>query len=288
MKESKDVKIICWNINGIRAFVKKGCFDWFLKQNPEFFCIQETKAHPEQLTKEVLQPESYTSYFDHSKIKKGYSGVAVYVKNTMSQPEKIDSDLFLDKKETETLDGKKQIDQPDKTDDQADQEGRFLALHYKNIVLINCYFPNGGGEPHRLEYKLRFYEAFLKYVNKIKKIGKEVVFCGDLNVAHTEIDLARPKENSNHVGFLPVERKWVDKVIEAGFVDSFREKYPNKKEAYSWWDMKTMARERNVGWRIDYFFTTKKLVEEIKKVEIHSEIYGSDHCPISLVLNTDF
>jgi exodeoxyribonuclease-3 len=261
---AKNLKLICWNVNGIRAWTKKGCFDWFLEQNPDFFCIQETKAHPEQLAPEVLSPEGYVSYFDHSKTKKGYSGVAIYAKE---KPEKVEDEIILDGKKI------------------ADPEGRFLALHYKDFVLINTYFPNGGGEPHRLEYKLEFYKAFLSYINKLKKKGKNVIFCGDVNVAHTEIDIARPKENSNHVGFLPIERAWVDKVIDAGFVDTFRSLHPDARNAYSWWDMKSAARDRNIGWRIDYFFVSESLMKKVKKSEILSEVYGSDHCPIVLEIS---
>ncbi len=257
----KNLKFICWNVNGIRAWTKKGCFEWFLKQSPDFFCIQETKAHPDQLTADVLRPTGYHSYFDHSKGKKGYSGVAIYSKE---KPEKVEDEIILDGKKI------------------ADPEGRFLAAYYKDFVLINCYFPNGGGEPHRLEYKLEFYEAFLKYIKNIKKKGKKVIFCGDVNVAHNEIDIARPKENSKSVGFLPIERAWVDKVIAAGFIDTFRKLYPEKKDAYSWWNMKTFARDRNVGWRIDYFFVSEDLMKNVLKSEIRADVYGSDHCPIVL------
>lgn len=269
----KDLKIICWNVNGIRAWYKKGCLDWVLSEKPEFFCVQETKAHPEQLPVDLLSPDGYIGFFDHSKGRKGYSGVAIYInKNSrkfpdLEKPLKVDYQIFL------------------KDSKVADQEGRFIALHYKDFVLINCYFPNGGGAPERLTYKLDFYEAFLKYVAKCKKQGKKVVFCGDVNVAHQEIDLARPKENKDSIGFLPAERAWIDKFIMAGFVDVFRHKYPEKIQ-YSWWDMKTFSRDRNVGWRIDYFFADESLLKDIKSVKINSDILGSDHCPISLELST--
>jgi exodeoxyribonuclease III len=260
----KKLKFICWNVNGIRAWSKKGCMEWVLAQKPDFFCIQETKAHPDQLTADLLNPPGYMSYFEHSKLKKGYSGVAVYTK---VKPEKVEFDLFL------------------KGEKAPDHEGRFVALHYKEFVLINCYFPNGGGAPERLEYKLKFYDAFLEYVLKLEKQGLNVIFCGDVNVAHTEIDIARPKENANHVGFLPVERAWVDKVISKDFTDTFRYLNPDARNAYSWWDMKSAARDRNIGWRIDYFFVDKKLISKVKKAEIHSDIYGSDHCPISIEMS---
>jgi exodeoxyribonuclease-3 len=254
---------ICWNVNGIRAWSKKGSFEWVLDQSPDFFCIQETKAHPDQLSIDLLSPEGYTSYFDHSKLKKGYSGVAVYTKKI---PESVDMNLYVLNKDT------------------PDQEGRFIALYFKDFVLINCYFPNGGGLPQRLEYKLKFYDAFLNYVNKLKNKGLRVVVCGDLNVAHNEIDIARPKENQNHVGFLPIERKWFDKVEENNFVDTYRYLYPEKVE-YSWWDVKTRSRDRNIGWRIDYFVVDMNTVPRIKDAKIHTDIFGSDHCPISLKLS---
>ncbi len=255
------MNIICWNVNGLRANVKKGGFDWFLQQSPDFMCFQETKAHPDQLEEGVRNPLGYYSFFDHSKEKKGYSGVAVYAKE---KPEKVDYGLGIE---------------------EFDREGRMLALFYKDFVLINCYFPNGGGGPERLDYKMRFYDEFLLYTEKQRKAGYEVIFCGDVNTAHTEIDLARPKENEKNTGFLPEERAWIDQVIHSGYVDIFREKNQHKKDAYTWWDLKTFARERNVGWRIDYFFITPGLVKKVKKVSILATIMGSDHCPVELVLN---
>ncbi|MES3005678.1 MAG: exodeoxyribonuclease III [Patescibacteria group bacterium] len=255
------MKIICWNVNGIRAWSKKGSFDWVLSQKPDIFCLQETKAHPEQLTADILSPKGYVSYFDHARTRKGYSGVAVYTKTA---PNKIDYALGVS---------------------ELDQEGRFLALYFDTFVLINCYFPNGGGAPERLAYKLAYYEAFLKYAEKCRKKGFEIVFCGDVNVAHNEIDIARPKENMNHVGFLPVERAWVDRVISKGYVDVFRHFNPDRAAAYTWWDMKSYARDRNIGWRIDYFFISPVLLPKVIDIKIHADIFGSDHCPIELVID---
>ncbi len=266
INEAKLKKIICWNVNGIRAWSKKGCLDWIIEQKPDIFCFQETKAHPDQLDASLLNVEGYTSYFDHSKLKKGYSGVAVYTKE---KPIRIDCDLYV-----ESANGKNEID----------QEGRFIALYYKDFVFINCYFPNGGGESHRLDYKLRFYKAFHEYLKKAQKQGLNVVFCGDLNVAHTEIDIARPKENQNHVGFLPIERSWLDGVVADGYIDTFRFLNPDTKNVYSWWDVKSGARNRNIGWRIDYFFVDSNLRDCIVDAKIHGDIFGSDHCPISLLL----
>jgi exodeoxyribonuclease-3 len=165
-----------------------------------------------------------------------------------------------------------------------DQEGRVIMAQYKDFLLINCYFPNGGGAPERLEYKLAFYDHFLSYIEKLRKTNPNIIFCGDVNVAHTEIDLARPKENVTHVGFLPIERAWMDKLISKGWVDIYRHYFPAKTGAYTYWDIKTFARERNVGWRIDYFFTTPEMLKRVEDIEILEPILGSDHCPIELTL----
>ena len=252
------MQIISWNVNGIRANFKKGAFEGIFSLKPDILCLQETKAEPGQLTPEILSPLGYTSYFSSSKVKKGYSGVAIYTKEI---PEKVTYG----------------IDMPGD-----DDEGRTVTAHYADFILINCYFPNGGGAPERLAYKLEFYDAFLKYTNKLRKAGKKIIFTGDVNVAHTEIDLARPKENETHVGFLPEERAWVDEVIADGYVDVFRNFNPNKKDVYTYWDQKTRARERNVGWRIDYFFASPNILTRIKSFKTHSDIFGSDHCPISI------
>lgn len=232
-------------------------FDWFLKESPDFFCLQETKANPDQLPEKILCPDGYTSYFEWSKDKKGYSGVAIYTKH---EPDSVDGMLGIP---------------------ELDREGRFLALHFEGLSVINCYFPNGGGGDLRLEYKYKYYDAFLKYIEKLKKKGQEIIFCGDLNVAHKEIDLARPKENEKNTGFLPKERAWVDQLESKGYVDTYRFQNPDKIK-YSWWDMKSRARDRNIGWRIDYFFVSENLKNKIKKTEIRDEVFGSDHCPVSL------
>jgi exodeoxyribonuclease III len=296
------MKIISWNVNGVRAWFKKGCLLWVLEQNPDVFCLQEMKAQEEQLPPELRVIEGYTLYMEHSKLKKGYSGVGIYVKKEII-PESIDVSLSVfnpstlksvakSTPPTPLLPSIDPFSPPEKKKDpttatltggpQLDHEGRFIALHIKDSVLINCYFPNGGGDELRLLYKMNFYKSFLDYIEKMKKNGKKVIFCGDVNVAHTEIDIARPKENQNHVGFLPEERKWVDSVIEAGFVDVYREKNPEQKDAYTWWDLKSFARDRNIGWRIDYFFIDKELIKRVTGVTLFQEVYGSDHCPISL------
>jgi exodeoxyribonuclease-3 len=255
------MRIISWNVNGFRANIKKGGFDWLMNESPDIFCLQEVKAEAEQLEESVRNPTGYHSYFDHSKGRKGYSGVAVYSK---IKPEKVEYGLGIA---------------------ELDQEGRFLALFFKEFVLLNIYFPNGGGGPDRLAFKLKYYDEFLKYINTLKKKGHEIIFCGDVNTAHTEIDLARPKENVENTGFLPIERAWIDKVIKAGYVDIFRHQHPGEKDLYTYWDMKTYARERNVGWRIDYFFLSPNLVIKVEKARILDTILGSDHCPIDIVLS---
>jgi exodeoxyribonuclease-3 len=272
------MRIISWNVNGIRANVKKGGFDWLRAQSADIFCLQETKAHPEQLDESVRTPMGYTSYFDHSKLRKGYSGVAIYLKNTskLGTPAKVDYGFGL------------------KNMPELDAEGRFLGVFFdsayigteskpRKLLFITAYFPNGGSGPDRLDYKLKFYDAFLAYINKHKSAGYEIIFCGDVNTAHTEIDLARPKENKENTGFLPIEREWIDRVISCGYVDIFRAQNPNKIGAYTYWDMKTFARERNVGWRIDYFFVTPWIAGKVKKANISNDIFGSDHCPIELI-----
>ncbi|MFA7252359.1 MAG: exodeoxyribonuclease III [Candidatus Paceibacterota bacterium] len=257
------MKILSWNVNGLRAIVKKDKWNQLFELDSDIFCLQETKAHPDQLPEEIKNPAGYFSFFDHSKVRKGYSGVAIFLKKDLEK-EILSVDYGFGKKEL-------------------DQEGRFLALHLKGFTLINCYFPNGGEDPARLEYKLKFYKEFLNYIEKLKKQNKKIIFCGDVNTAHNEIDLARPKENSNHTGFLRIERDWLDKVTSLGWIDTFRFQYPEKIK-YSWWDMKTFARERNVGWRIDYFFVSSNLKEKIKKAEILNDVFGSDHCPVLLEL----
>src|SRR3989344_396153 len=254
------MKLISWNVNGLRACYKKGGWEWFKNESPDIFCLQETKAHPEQLPDEVRNTQGYYSYFDHSKLKKGYSGVAVFTK---IEPEKVEYGMGIE---------------------EFDQEGRLLALFFKDFVLLNVYFPNGGGGPARLDYKLKFYDAFLKHIEKRRKEGKSIVFCGDINTAHEEIDLARPKENEGNTGFLPEERAWLDEVVNVGYVDTFRHFYPTKKDAYTYWDLKTRARDRNVGWRIDYFFISPDLIKNVKGVKILSDVFGSDHCPVAMEL----
>ncbi|MEI6133586.1 MAG: exodeoxyribonuclease III [Desulfomonile sp.] len=254
------LSILSWNVNGIRAIYKKGFLKWLDREQPDILCIQETKASSDQLTEELLCPAGYTSYWS-SACRKGYSGVGVY-----SRIPTLNVEYGMGIKEF-------------------DEEGRFLRIDFKEFVLMNVYFPNGKMGKDRLDFKLRFYDAFLDYIEKLRKKHLPIVFLGDVNTAHTEIDLARPKENSKVSGFLPIEREWIDKVIARGYADTFR-KLNKDIIQYSWWDMKSGARSRNVGWRIDYVFTSSDLEKRLLKAFIMTEVEGSDHCPVGIKLET--
>ncbi len=270
------MRIISWNVNGLRAVVKKDKWNQVFEAGPpeanaarngktvtpDIVCLQETKAEAEQLPEEVRNRPGYFSYFDHSKGRKGYSGTAIYTK---VKPEKVQFDMGMPA---------------------LDSEGRLVAAYFKDFVLLNVYFPNGGGGPVRLQYKLDFYAQFLKFIEKLRKTQKNIIFTGDVNTAHTEIDLARPKENEKNTGFLPIERAWIDDVVAKGYVDTFRHFNPDAVGAYTYWDMKTFARDRNVGWRIDYFFASNEALKHVTGTGIMTDIFGSDHCPI--FLDTDF
>ena len=251
------MKIISWNTNGLRATAKQGFLTpLFENEKPDILCLQETKVEPDQLPDSVRNIPGYYSYFSHPKEKKGYSGVAIYTKE---KPLEVLYGM-----------GTKNLD----------NEGRLLIAKFKDFTLINGYYPNGGSGPHRLEYKLEFYEAFLKYILKLRKNGEHVIFCGDINTAHEAVDLARPKANEENTGFLPIERAWISKVIKNKFIDTFRHLHPNQKDTYTYWDQKTRSRDRNVGWRIDYFFADEKILPKIEKSDMLGDYYGSDHCPI--------
>lgn len=255
------MKLISWNVNGLRALHRKELFCPFLDQyQPDILCMQETKSHIEQLSSDITSIDGYNPYFE-SGVRKGYSGVAIYSK---ARPKSIQTGFQID--------------------DIFDREGRIQIAEYENFTLINIYFPNGGSGEERLAYKLKFYEALLQYLENIDYANKNIIITGDVNTAHTEIDLARPKENQKVSGFLPEERAWLDKLTqEYGFIDTLR-MFTQEGELYTWWDMKTRARDRNVGWRIDYFFVSQSLKEKVKNAYILPEVYGSDHCPVVLEL----
>ncbi len=256
---SKKLKIISWNVNGIRAILKKGFLEWLDKEKPDILCIQESRATRDQLGKNITDHKHYHSFWHSATIKKGYSGVITFTKE---HPLHEEAGFGIEK---------------------FDWEGRVMMTEFKEFVLLNVYFPNGKRDNDRLNYKLEFYEAFLEYINSLKRKGKKIIFCGDVNTAHAEIDLSHPKANNKTSGFLPIERKWIDRVIEDGYIDTLREFHPES-ELYSWWDLKTYARDRNVGWRIDYFFLQKELKKHLKDAYIMPEVMGSDHCPVAIEL----
>jgi len=256
----KEGKLLCWNVNGIRAVWGKGFLDWLNQESPDILCLQETKAHLDQLDNELQAPRGYHAYWNYPE-RKGYSGVAIFTKE---EPRSVQYDLG---------DGK------------LDMEGRVIITGYPEFVLMNIYFPNGKKDETRLKYKMDFYDVFLQFADSLKEQGKKLVVCGDFNTAHREIDLARPKENSKVSGFLPEERAWIDKFISHGYVDAFRQ-FNQEPGQYTWWDLKSRARERNVGWRLDYFLVSENLLPAVTGAFIMPEVMGSDHCPVGLVLNT--
>lgn len=252
------MKLFSWNVNGIRAVAKKGFLDWLNHEQPDILCLQETKAHEEQVPEELLKEHGYHTFW-HSAERAGYSGVATYTK---TEPLYVQKGLGIER---------------------FDAEGRVLITEHENFLLYNIYFPNGQRDQERLNYKLDFYNDLLEILDEQVASGINVVVGGDWNTAHTEIDLANPKANSKTSGFLPEERDWIDKYIEHGYVDTFRLFHPEP-ERYSWWTYRYGARERNVGWRIDYFFVNEGFTNQIIDADIHAEVMGSDHCPISLEL----
>lgn len=266
------MKLLSWNVNGLRALERNEHFADVFEHSPDIVCLQETKAEEEQLSDNLRNVNGYHSYFASSQVKKGYSGVACY---STVEPANIEYGM-----------GEKRFD----------EEGRLLRLDFNlpaapgtaqagDFTLFNVYFPNGGQGPERIKYKLDFYDAFLEHIEKLRSSGRSIIFCGDINTAHEEIDLARPKENEDNTGFLPEERAWIDEVVNLGYVDTFRHFNPNKKEAYSYWDLKTRARDRNVGWRIDYFFISPELLPRLKSAFILPDVFGSDHCPVGIELS---
>ncbi len=255
------MKILSWNVNGIRAADRKGLFEWFTKQSADVLCVQEIKALPDQFPAHLKNAPGY-HVFINSAQRKGYSGVATFSK---PKPLHVEKGFGFDR---------------------FDQEGRVLMTEFSSFVLFNIYFPNGKKDDVRLQYKLDFYDTFLSVADSIRDEGKHVVVCGDFNTAHKQIDLAHPKANEKRSGFLPVEREWIDTFIDHGFVDTFRV-FNTKPEQYSWWDMKTHSRERNIGWRIDYFFVDKAFLPQLKNAFILQDVMGSDHCPVGIEIKGD-
>lgn len=252
------MRILCWNVNGIRAAQRKGFLDFVSRERPDALCLQETKASPEQLDPELASIQGYRSHFVSAE-KKGYSGVAIYTKPAPKQ-------VMLGCGAT-----------------RFDCEGRVISADYGDFILYNIYFPNGGRGPERVRYKLDFYDHVLDQWQELRSEGRELIICGDFNTAHKEIDVARPVEWSKQSGFLPEERVWIDKITDMGYIDAFRA-FNTKPEQYTYWDNFRNNRERNIGWRIDMFMVTEGLMPKVTNATILPTVMGSDHCPIELVV----
>ena len=247
------MKFVSWNVNGIRACVQKGFLDFFKEADADIFCIQETKMQEGQLT---LELDGYHQYWN-SAVKKGYSGTAIFTKK---EPVSVSYGIGIV---------------------EHDQEGRVITLEFEDFYFITVYTPNSQSELKRLDYRMKWESDFLSYLKKLEE-RKPVVFCGDLNVAHTEIDLKNPKTNRKNAGFTDEERQKFTELLEAGFIDTFRYFYPDQEGIYSWWSYRFKAREKNAGWRIDYFCVSEGLKDRLKGAKILTDVYGSDHCPVVL------
>ena len=254
------MKLISWNVNGIRAVTKKIDFqEWLAAVDPDVLCLQETRATVEQVPKALREPPGYHATWNAAE-RKGYSGVATWSK---AEPEAVETGFGIE---------------------QYDVEGRGLMTQHPGFKLYNVYFPNGGRKLERLDYKLAFYEALLAHCDALHAQGERLIICGDYNTAHRPIDLRNPKENEMNSGFLPEERAWIDRYLEAGYRDAYRELYPEREE-YTWWTYRFNARARDIGWRLDYFLVSEDLLPRVKDVVIHKDVMGSDHCPVSLFID---
>ncbi len=254
------MKLYSWNVNGYRAVLQKGFWDWYSGSAADVVNLQEIKARPEQLKKEDFPPQDVHALWNPATVKKGYSGVATF----STRPPLAHS-----------------FDLPD---DRFRGEGRLALLEFEAFYLCNVYFPNGQMSEERLAYKLGYYDAFLAHVEELRK-RKPIVVCGDFNTAHKEIDIARPKENENTSGFLPIERAWMDTFVAHGYVDTLRIFEPQTTDLYTWWSFRANARVRNVGWRLDYFFVSEELRGKVTRAWIEPQVMGSDHCPVGLELD---
>ena len=255
------MKIMTWNVNGIRAVIRKGAFRWAQSMNVDVLCLQEVKARQDQLPQEEQEIPGYTSYWNPS-VRGGYSGVVVF---TRLEPLEVVYGLG---------------------EERFDNEGRVIRLKFPDFYLYNVYFPSGQRGLDRVKFKLQFYERLLEQCDELHLQCNRIVITGDFNTAHTEIDLANPKSNQKTSGFLPEERVWIDRYLDHNFVDIFRSKYPDRVQ-YTWWTYTSFARTRNVGWRLDYFLISQSLVSFSQDVIIHDDIPGSDHCPVTLVIDQD-
>lgn len=255
------MKIISWNVNGIRAAAKNGLADFLMNEQPDAICLQEIKISDAARAHIEFNFAGYDEFWNSAQ-RPGYSGTAVLVKSSkVCKVHKVMGGLGIPA---------------------FDSEGRVQTLEFDDFYLVNCYFPNANHELSRLDYKLSFNDALLRYLKKLEK-RKPIALCGDLNVAHQEIDLARPKENAGNAGFTPEERDWMSRFLKAGYVDTFRNLHPDQIQ-YSWWSYRMRARERNIGWRIDYFCVSRSLLPRIKKAFILDQVRGSDHCPVGIDL----
>lgn len=253
------MKITTWNVNGYRAVFGKQGFAWVEEHQPDALCLQEIKVRPDQLKEDQRQLPGYQAYWNPAD-RPGYSGTAVFYKN---EPIEISTGLGMEIFDT---------------------EGRVIRLKYPDFYLYNIYFPNGGEENLRVPFKLDFYARLLEICDALHESGENIIITGDFNTAHKEIDLARPKENEKNTGFLPEERVWIDKFLEHGFIDVYRQLYPST-QAYTWWTYRMNAREKNIGWRLDYYLISESLVSRVRDVQIHDDIMGSDHCPVTLEIH---
>lgn len=247
------MKMVSWNVNGLRACVQKGFLDFFNEINADIFCVQETKLQQGQID---LQLDGYYQYWNYAE-KKGYSGTAIFTK---TEPLSVSYGINIEEHDT---------------------EGRVITLEYNGFYFVTVYTPNSQNELKRLSYRMQWEDDFLKYLKQLES-SKPVIFCGDLNVAHNEIDLKNPKTNRNNAGFTNEERAKMTTLLDSGFTDTFRYFYPDKEGIYSWWSYRFKAREKNAGWRIDYFCTSESLDDKLRDAKIHTDVFGSDHCPIEL------
>lgn len=308
---SKEIKLCSWNVNGLRAVIKKDFLKWLCQSGFDIVCLQETKISLEQIDHSFRCSSDFSLFEINAGERKGYSGVANYFKesflpsnlNTGFSEKRIDKLKTLPPEIESVIQGKKETTMnysgeelsKEKLKQQIanfNREGRILESWHnfdkdKSFILFNIYFPNGGASTERLKFKLEFYELFLLYLELIKKETPYIVITGDFNTAHHEIDLARPKENLNVSGFIPIERLYLDRLEEQGFIDSFRYFNPKKADVYTWWSFRTAARKRNVGWRIDYFYISQELIPYLKSAEVHDNVEGSDHCPVSICLGNN-
>jgi exodeoxyribonuclease-3 len=253
---SDSIEIISWNVNGIRAIANKEALKWIDERDTNILCLQEIKAQENQVPEDLFE-KKFKERIINSAQKKGYSSTATY--------STIKSDFHSICQDIDIMD-----------------EGRIIETHYDDIVLFNVYFPNGQKNEERLSYKMKFYDNFLNHCEALKDDGKSIIICGDINTAHKEIDLKNPKANAKTSGFLPIEREWIDKLINHGYIDTFRYVNGDEKDRYSWWSYRYNARMKNIGWRIDYFFISEDLLENLEDAFILDHISGSDHCPVGI------